>query len=201
MTENIRKFSGDRLVLATHNKGKLAEIATMMRGIVSDVRIAADLDLESPEETGVTFFENAAIKAVFVARETGLPALADDSGLCVSALEGAPGVYSADWAGEPRDFDRAMKKVHAEMGDDPDTSARFTTCCVLAWPDGHTEHAEGHVEGRMTWPPRGAGGFGYDPVFIPDGHDMTFAEMTAEEKNAISHRSRALKAIIEKCFR
>lgn len=199
--QNVRKFSGDVLVLATHNKGKLAEITAMMQGIVPDVRIAGDLDLESPEETGMTFFENAAIKAVFVARETGFPALADDSGLCVSALDGDPGVYSADWAGEPRDFNRAMKMVHERMGDNPDKSARFTTCCVLAWPDGHTEYSEGHVEGEMIWPPRGAKGFGYDPVFIPEGRDVTFAEMAAEDKNAISHRSRALKAILDKCFR
>lgn len=204
MTSVIRKFSGDTLVLATHNKGKLAEIGKMIAGTVKDLRIATDFNLDAPEESGQTFFENAAIKAVFVAKETGFPALADDSGLCVSALDGAPGVYSADWAEMQdgmRDFGHAMKKVHDEMGDDPDRSARFVTFFVLAWPDGHTEYAEGFVEGSMIWPPRGVAGFGYDPVFMPAGHDVTFAEMAGDQKNTISHRARALQAIIGKCFR
>lgn len=198
---HVRQFTGDRLVVATHNQGKVAEFAALLGAYVRDFPSAADLNLPEPAETGTTFLENATIKALAAAQGAGLPALADDSGLCVNALNGQPGVYSADWGGNPRDFNKAMQRIHDELGDNPDRSAYFVSVLVLAWPDGHTEHVEGRVEGTLIWPMRGAGGHGYDPLFVPEGFDKTFAEMTLAEKGAISHRARAFAALIEKCFR
>ena len=197
----VRKFSGDKLIIATHNKGKVEEIAALLGDYVQEFPSAGDLSLPEPAETGTTFLENATIKALAAAQATGFPALADDSGLCVSGLNGQPGVYTADWAGLPRDFNKAMQRVHDELGDNPDRSAYFVSVLVLAWPDGHTEHVEGRVDGTLIWPLRGAGGHGYDPMFMPEDRTQTFAEMTLEEKGQISHRGRAFMALIEKCFR
>ncbi len=199
-----RKFSGDRLVLATHNKGKVEEIAALLGDYVRAFPSAADLNLPEPVESGTTFIENATIKALAAATATGLPALADDSGLCVNGLGDAPGVYTADWAikspGAARDFIHAMTRVHQELGDTPDRSAYFISVLVLAWPDGHSESVEGRVAGEIVWPPRGESGHGYDPIFMPAGKDIPFAEMSLDEKGAISHRGRAFAALVEKCF-
>ncbi len=195
-----RKFSGDKLIVATHNKGKVQEIAALLGDYVREFPSAGDLGLPEPAETGTTFLENATVKALAAAQATGFPALADDSGLCVSGLNGQPGVYTADWAGVPRDFTKAMQRVHDELGDNPDRSAYFVSVLVLAWPDGHTEYVEGRVDGTLIWPVRGAGGHGYDPMFVPEDRAQTFAEMALEEKGAISHRGRAFAKLIEKCF-
>lgn len=185
------------LVLATHNKGKVREFEKLLQGLVDDIKCAADWNLIEPAETGTTFVENAKIKAMFAMQATGLPALADDSGICVNALNGEPGVYTADWAGYPRDFNKAMALVHEKMGDAADRSAHFTSVLVLAYPDGQVESFEGKVHGHMTWPPRGDQGFGFDPVFIADGYDKTFAEIDPDEKNKISHRARAVEILIQ----
>ena len=184
------------LVLASHNKGKLKEFDMLLQGLVGEVKSAADLRLIEPAETGTTFLENATIKAMAAMNVSGLPALSDDSGLSVAALNGDPGVYSADWAGHPRDFNMAMNLVHEKMGDAADRSAYFTSVLVLAYPDGRVEHFEGRVDGKIVWPPRGTEGFGYDPMFLPDGHDKTFGQMSDEEKKAVSHRARATEKFI-----
>jgi XTP/dITP diphosphohydrolase len=165
---------------------------------------SADFKLPAPDETGTTFLENATIKALHTAQATERPALADDSGLCVNALNGAPGVYTADWAeitkGGVRDFDMAMRKVHAALGDATDRSAAFVCCLALAWPDGHVESVEGRIQGTIIWPPSGDSGFGYDPIFRPQGQILTYAELSPEFKNADSHRARAFRALLAKCF-
>ena len=195
---SVRKFAGDTLVLATHNKGKIGEFHTLLGGRVKKLLSAHDIDLPEPEETGATFLENATIKATASARDCGLPCLADDSGLCVEALGGNPGLYSARWGGPERDFIKAMTLVHDRMAGSENTRAAFVAVLVLAWPDGHIEWAEGRVEGTIVWPMRGAGGHGYDPIFVPDGETRTFAEMTLDEKNAYSHRAPALPALVGK---
>lgn len=197
----VRKFSGDQLIIATHNKGKVQEIAALLGDYVREFPSAGDLSLPEPEETGTTFLQNATIKALAAAQATGMPALADDSGLCVNGLNRQPGVYTADWLGPQRNPLVGMQRVHDELGDNPDRSAYFVSVLVLAWPDGHTEHVEGRVNGTLVWPVRGSGGHGYDPMFVPEGRDRTFAEMTLDEKGQISHRGRAFVALIEKCFR
>jgi len=186
----------EKLVIASHNKGKLKEFDMLLQGLVREVTSAAELRLIEPAETGTTFIENAEIKALAAMRVSGLPALSDDSGMSVNALGGEPGVYSADWAGNPRDFNKAMALVHEKMGDATDRSAYFTSVLVLAYPDGRIESFEGRVDGKIVWPPRGSGGFGYDPMFQPDGYDKTFGEMSDEEKKAISHRARATQKFI-----
>lgn len=198
----MRKFSGDTLVLATHNKGKLVELQQELAGHGVTILTSADLPFPEPKETGTTFEENAAIKAIAGARATRRVVLADDSGLCVDALSGAPGVYSADWMGYPRNRKRAIHRIHAEMerSGRPDRTARFVTVMALGWPDGHVEFARGEVEGTIVQPGRGTGGFGMDPIFLPLGHARTFAEMSMGEKSALSHRSRALRALIQMCF-
>jgi len=185
------------LVLATHNQGKKKEFDALLHGLVGEVKTAADFRLIEPAETGTTFLENAIIKAEVSMRATGLPALADDSGICVNALDGAPGVYSADWAGSPRDFQKAMTLVQEKLGNNPDRSAYFVSMLVLAYPDGRIEHFEGRCNGTLVWPPRGDGGFGYDPMFIPDGYNQTFGEMVSEEKHKISHRAKATEKLIQ----
>lgn len=204
-----RQFTGRDLVIATHNNGKLAEFRAMFDGVDLNLASAADHGLPSPEETGTTFLENVRIKALSAAMGANLPALADDSGLCVEVLGGAPGVYSADWAGEQRDFGLAMRKVHEAMMEviPPDQTwvtsnrrAQFVSVIMLAWPDGHTEWVEGLAPGTIIWPPRGQGGHGFDPMFKPDEDERVYAEMSADEKNAISHRARAFAAIRAKCF-
>ncbi|MFP6741518.1 MAG: RdgB/HAM1 family non-canonical purine NTP pyrophosphatase [Alphaproteobacteria bacterium] len=197
-----RRFTGDRLVIASHNAGKLREIAALMAPFGVDTESAAALGLPEPEETGATFVENAELKARAAALATGAPALSDDSGLVVDALGGAPGIHSARWAetGAGRDFTAAMAKVEAELGDNPDRRAHFTATLSLAWPDGHCESFQGQVHGALVFPARGAHGFGYDPIFQPEGYDITFGEMDTDGKHAISHRAVAFAQLIEACF-
>ncbi len=190
-----RKLTEPTLVMATHNAGKVAELRDMLGGVGPKIVSAGELNLPEPEETENTFLGNGTLKAVAGAKASGLPCLADDSGLCVYALDGAPGVYSADWAGTPRDFNKAMQLVHDQMGDAQDRRAAFVSVWVLAWPDGHIEHSEGRIEGTIVWPPRGDQGFGYDPMFVPEGESRTFAEMSVAEKKGFSHRARAFKAL------
>ncbi|MGE3623056.1 MAG: RdgB/HAM1 family non-canonical purine NTP pyrophosphatase [Bdellovibrionales bacterium] len=196
----MRRFEGDRLVIATHNKGKLREFAVLLGFHVKNIVSAGDLGLPEPEETGTSFIDNAVLKAKAAARAAHAPALADDSGLCVTAIDGRPGIYSARWGGPARDFDLAMKRVNEELGDAADRSAWFACALALAWPDGHVETLEARVEGAIVWPPRGEGGHGYDPVFVPHGHQHTFAEMPPEEKDALSHRGKAVRQLIRKYF-
>ena len=198
----MRKFSGDTLVLATHNKGKIEELRHELSGRVKTLLTADDLPLPEPDETGTTFEENAAIKALAGARATHRIVLADDSGLCVDALNGAPGVYSADWMGHPRSRKTSMARVLQELDrtGNPDRTARFVTVMALAWPDGHVECARGEVEGTILHAPQGTGGFGMDPIFRPLGHAKTFAEMTTAQKSALSHRSRALQNLVRLYF-
>ena len=195
-----RRFSGERLVIASHNPGKMLEIGDLLAPYGVDVVAAADLGLPEPEETGDTFAANAELKAVAAATAAGLPALADDSGLAVAALDGAPGVYSARWAGEERDFARAMARVEAALAGKDDRRAHFACVLVLAWPDGHCESFEGSVHGRLVWPPRGSNGFGYDPMFVAEGHDITFGEMEPQLKHTMSHRAIAFGKLVAGCF-
>lgn len=213
----MRKLDTRTIVVASHNAGKIREIADLIGPFGFSARSAAELNFEEPDETGTTFEENAAIKALASAKASGLPALSDDSGLVVDALGGAPGVYTANWAEKAdgtRDFAMAMEKVEkalAEKGtsEAKDRTARFVSVLCLAWPDGHTELFRGEVEGHVVWPPRGQKGFGYDPVFQPQGYETTFGEMSAEEKHgwkpgdaaALSHRARAFKLFVETCLK
>lgn len=196
----MRKFSGERLILATHNAGKVREIAALLAPFAVSVTAAGDLGLPEPEETETTFAGNARLKAVAAATAAGIPALADDSGLCVTALQDAPGIYSARWAGDGKDFTVAMKRVQDELGDAADRSAYFICALALAWPDGHAEIFEGRIDGTLVWPARGGNGFGYDSMFVAAGHDVTFGEMEPAAKHAISHRARAFSALVAGCF-
>ncbi len=205
-----RKLEPGKLVIASHNAGKVREIRALLEPFGIDPISAGDLNLPEPEETGTTFEDNALLKAHASAQGSGLPALADDSGLCVAALGGAPGVYTADWAerqpyeGEAgRDWYMAMGKVEgklAEQGPNVDRSAYFICTLALAWPDSHAEVFEGRVQGSLIWPPRGTLGFGYDPVFRPDGHDQSFAELDPADKHAMSHRADAFKKLVAASF-
>tara|TARA_R110002072_G_scaffold2476_5_gene20568 strand:- start:1639 stop:2235 length:597 start_codon:yes stop_codon:yes gene_type:complete len=190
--------SATNWVLATHNSGKIKEIGALLKPYGITLRSAADFGLPEPEETEPTFAGNAALKAQAACDATGLPALADDSGLAVAALGGAPGIHSARWAGEPRDFDRAMGRVHTELADcgSADRRAAFVCTLALVEPGGAPRYYEGRVEGEIVWPPRGHGGFGYDPIFVPEGETRTFAQMSMDEKKAMSHRGRAIAAMI-----
>src|SRR5580700_10834599 len=191
---------GDRLVIASHNPGKLVELADLLAPFGVAAVAAGALGLPEPEETGDSFEANAALKARAAAAGSGLPALADDSGLVVPALGGAPGIYSARWAGPAKDFRIAMERVQRELGDQ-DRNAAFVAVLALAWPDGPTELFRGEVEGSLTWPPRGNRGFGYDPIFIPQGATLTFGEIDPVEKHRISHRARAFAKLVERYFR
>ena len=191
--------AGARLVVASHNPGKVVEIEALLRPFGVATVGAAALGLPEPEETGSTFDENAALKARAAAETSGLPALADDSGLVVPALGGAPGIYSARWAGPDRDFFRAMERVWRELGG-ADRSAHFVAVLALAWPDGEAACFRGEVHGRLIWPPRGERGFGYDPIFVPDGYAKTFGEIGPDEKHRISHRARAFQQLTRECF-
>ncbi|MEP0321600.1 RdgB/HAM1 family non-canonical purine NTP pyrophosphatase [Bauldia litoralis] len=187
---------GDRLVVASHNPGKLVEIGEMVAPFGLSVVSATELGIAEPEETGVTFEENAALKAVAVSEAADLPALADDSGLVVEALGGAPGIYSARWAGPDKDFDAAMRQVAEKLDalgatDPADRRASFVSVLCLAFPDGERAFFRGEVAGALVYPPRGTNGFGYDPMFVPDGYDQTFGELAPETKAELSHRSRA----------
>lgn len=197
----MRQFAGRQLLVATHNKGKLQEIAALLKPYGIACISAGEMGLPEPEETETTFVGNARIKAHAAAKATGLPALADDSGIEVDALGGAPGVYTANWAETPtgRDFVQAMTRTWEaleKVGAPAPRRARFRATMVLAWPDGHDEVFEGKVEGEVVWPMRGLEGHGYDPMFQPEGHDITFAEMAAEEKNRISHRADAFRKLV-----
>ena len=200
-----RRFDGKELLVATHNAGKLAEIQHLFKPFGIEVKSAKDYSLPEPDETEITFVGNARIKAHAAAKATGLVALADDSGIEVEALDGAPGVYTADWAETPtgRDFGLAMARtwdaVQATERASPH-KARFCCTLVLAWPDGHDEVFEGVADGTLVWPARGADGHGYDPMFKPDGHELTFAEMGEVSKNEISHRADAFRKLISSCF-
>lgn len=196
----VRHFSASRLVVASHNAGKVGEIADLLAPFDIDIVSAAQLDLPEPEETGDTFTANAVLKAAAATQASGLPALADDSGLAVVALNGAPGLYSARWAGPERDFQVAMALVQEKLGENTDRRAYFVSVLALAWPDGHVEHFEGRIHGKLIWPPRGNDGFGYDPMFLPDGYGQTFGEMPYDEKQRISHRAVAFRKLIDGCF-
>ncbi|OFW95925.1 MAG: non-canonical purine NTP pyrophosphatase, RdgB/HAM1 family [Alphaproteobacteria bacterium RIFCSPHIGHO2_12_FULL_45_9] len=186
-----------KLLLATHNKGKIAEMSAMLAPYGVEVTSVAELGLPEPAETENTFVGNALIKARAAAIASGLPVLADDSGLCVNALNGDPGVYSADWAGNPRDFNVAMQKVHDALGDAVDRSAYFISVFALVMPDGTEQIFEGRCNGQIVWPPRGTEGHGYDPVFVADGETRTFGEMTLDEKAKFSHRAKAFEKFAE----
>ena len=200
-----RLAPGARLVVASHNAGKVAEIEALIAPFGLTTVAAADLGLPEPDETGTTFVENAEIKAIAAATAAGLPALADDSGLEVLALGGAPGIYSARWAGPDRNFALAMQRVHDELAhrgawrrEGP--FANFTAALCLAWPDGEEAAFEGKVYGCLVWPPRGTKGFGYDPMFLPEGETLTFGEMEPDAKHAISHRARAFDGFVRACL-
>lgn len=197
-----RHFSGEQLVLATHNPGKVREIGDLLRPFAVSVVSAGDLGLPEPEETGTTFVANAELKALAAARAARLPALADDSGLVVPALGGAPGVVSARWAGPGKDFGIAMRRVERELAalQAADPRASFACALTLAWPDEHIETFEGFVHGRLVFPPRGSHGFGYDPIFQADGYGITFGEMDPAEKHRISHRADAFRQLVDACF-
>jgi len=208
---NHRRIA-DRLVIATHNPGKLKEMRELLAPYGVDAVSAGELGVAEPEETGTSFRDNARIKAKAAAAATTLPAFADDSGLVIDALDGAPGIHSARWAGPDRNFAHAMEKVEAELNargahNSQARRAHFVSVLCVAWPDGHVEDFEGRIDGALVWPPRGARGFGYDPMFLPDGHARTFGEMSAEEKHGLppkgqglSHRARAFLKLAEACL-
>ncbi|MEQ8746427.1 RdgB/HAM1 family non-canonical purine NTP pyrophosphatase [Pyruvatibacter sp.] len=202
-----RRFSASKLVVASHNEGKVTEIRDLLKPFGVETVSASELDLPEPEETGTTFRANAELKALAAATAADMPALSDDSGLAVEALDGEPGIYSARWAQMPggRDFDAAMTRVEKEVcarngGPGGNRAASFVCALTLAWPDGHMETFEGSVAGTLVWPGRGTRGFGYDPVFVPNGHTKTFGEMDPAAKHAISHRADAFEQLIDACF-
>ena len=200
-----RRFDGPRLVIASHNPGKVGEIADLLGGHGPAVVSAGELGLAEPEETGASFAANAILKARAAAVAADLPALADDSGLVVAALDGAPGIFSARWAGDNKDFGAAMERVQSELraadGASGAGSAAYFVCVLaLCWPDGHVQSFEGRIDGDLVWPPRGDLGFGYDPMFRPRGHGQTFGEMDPALKHAISHRAQAFAKLTEACF-
>jgi len=195
-----RQFIGKKLIIASHNKGKVREIGELLAPFGVETISVAELGLPEPVEDGETFIANAEIKALASATKSGLPALSDDSGLEINALDGEPGIYSARWAGPTKDFAVAMTEINRQMVGKKDRRANFTCALTLAWPDGHMESFEGKVFGSITWPMRGEKGFGYDPFFIPNGHQQTFAEMEPAAKHAMSHRADAFKQLIDACF-
>src|SRR5215469_4431982 len=201
------RLEGGKLVIASHNAGKITEIAALLAPYRIEALGAAVLGLPEPDETEPTFEGNAALKAHAAAKAARLPALADDSGLVVPALDGAPGIYSARWAGPAKDFALAMRKVETALGGNPDRRAAFVCALAVAWPDGALRDFEGRVDGTLVWPPRGTRGFGYDPMFLPDGQQRTFGEMSSEEKHGLpprgkglSHRARAFMKLAEACL-
>lgn len=193
-------IAGTKLVLASHNPGKLVELTDLLRPYQIDVLPVGALGLTEPDETAPDFAGNARIKALAAATTTGLPAFSDDSGFCVAALGGDPGVLSARWAGPGKDFAKAMVSVHERVGDAEDKRSWFVAALCVAWPDGHTETFIGRVDGTMVWPPRGDQGFGYDPMFVPENNILTFGEMTPGAKHAVSHRMRAFVQVVAACF-
>jgi len=198
-----RKLAAGKLVIASHNEGKVREIRELLAPYGIEPVSAGSLGLPEPAETGTTFVANAELKARSAADLSGLPALADDSGLCVEALGGDPGIYSARWAGERKDFGLAMQLVHENMeraGPEAGRDAHFVCALSLCWPDGHIESFEGRVDGRIVWPPRGSNGFGYDPIFQPLGHEISFGEMDPDSKHAMSHRADAFAKLVAAVF-
>ena len=195
-----RRFEEKRLVIASHNLGKVREIQELLSPWSIGVVSAGELNLPEPEETGDSFVANAKLKSDAAAFGAKLPALADDSGLAVDALGGAPGIYSARWGGPEKDFGMAMARVNKEIGDNPDRNARFLCALALTWPDGHCELFMGEVAGTLVWPPRGVKGFGYDPMFLAAGDTDTFGEIEPEEKHAKSHRAVAFNRLTAACF-
>lgn len=200
-----RKLAGQKIVVATHNKGKLAEFAELLKPHGVTAVSAGELGLAEPAETETTFAGNARIKAVAAMQASGLIALSDDSGLCVEALDGEPGVYTADWAGPSRDWALAMGRVQEKLAakaaaEPPQRRASFVCTLCVVWPDGEERIYEGRAPGHLVWPPRGAGGHGYDPMFVPDGETTTFAELDPAHKNRISHRARALEKLVRDLF-
>lgn len=191
---------GSKIVLASHNRGKLAEFAALLRPYGIEMVSAGELGLPEPDETAPDFAGNARIKALAAAQASGMPAFSDDSGFCVAALGGAPGVLSARWGGPEKDFSNAMAMVNDRVGAAEDRRAWFVAALCLAWPDGHTETFQGRVDGTMVWPPRGDKGFGYDPMFVPLGGTATCGEMDPDAKHAISHRARAFAQVVAACF-
>lgn len=200
----MRRFDSKTLVIASHNKGKVIEIEALLQPFGVTVYSAGDLKLEEPDETGQTFVENALIKARAAAEASGIPALADDSGLAAEALDGAPGLYSARWAGPDKDFLLAMNKINKLLAGNPNRKAKFVCALALVWPDGHAETFVGEVAGNLTWPPRGDAGFGYDPMFVPEegvgANRLTFAEIAPADKHAVSHRAKAFTQMVKACF-
>ncbi len=197
----MRRFTGNELVIATHNPGKAREIKELLCPHIPVFHTAAELKLAEPEETGLTFVDNAVLKAKAAAKASGKPALADDSGVAVTALQGAPGIYSARWAGPGKDFSLAMGEINKRLGGSLDRSAAFICVLALAWPDGHVETFEGKIEGNLIWPPRGGKGFGYDPMFVPEGESRTYGEIEPHEKHATSHRARAFAKLVRECLK
>lgn len=195
-----RRFAGSRLVVASHNAGKVREIRDLLAPFKADVISASELHLPEPEETALTFIGNAELKAHAAATGANLPALADDSGLVIDALDGAPGIYSARWAGPTKDFAVAFERIQRATTGKTNTRAHFVCALSLAWPDGHVESFEGKISGHLTFPPRGDKGFGYDPIFITDGFEVTFAQMEPHEKYAISHRADAFRQLVAAAF-
>ena len=206
MAKEYRKFIEKTIIVASHNAGKVKEINLLLSPYGITAKSAKELNLDEPEETGDTFVENAELKALAAAKASGMPALADDSGYSVAALNGDPGIYSARWAGDHRDFALAMQMVESAMQEkdaqeDDERKAAFICALTLAWPDGHVETFEGRVDGISIWPPKGTNGFGYDPIFKANGHDRTFAEMDCAEKQKISHRADAFRQLVNACFK
>ena len=195
-----RAFTEKQIIIASHNAGKVREIRELLAPFGVSVSSAGDQNLPEPEETGETFVENAVIKARAAATAANCPALADDSGLCVDVLGGAPGIFSARWAGPDKDFGMAMDKIKEAAADFETCNAHFVCALSLCWPDGHVENFEGTVHGQLNWPARGDQGFGYDPIFVPDGHLETFAEMDPAQKHAMSHRADAFNQMVAACF-
>ncbi|MDA0782587.1 MAG: RdgB/HAM1 family non-canonical purine NTP pyrophosphatase [Rickettsiales bacterium] len=197
----MTKFTENKLLIASGNKGKIKEISKLLEPFNVEVISAAGFNLPEPEENGSSFIENAEIKSRYYSNKTGLPALADDSGLCIEALNNAPGIYSARWAGKDKDFSIAMKRIEDEMGDSPNRGAKFVCALSLYLPETDiVENFEGKVEGIITFPARGENGFGYDPIFIAHGMDKTFAQIEPDKKHSISHRADAFNKLINKCF-
>ena len=197
-----RVFEGNKLVIASHNEGKIREIRDLLKPLKIDVLSAKDFKIIEPDENGVSFEENALIKSNFVSKQSGLPSLSDDSGICFPDLNNSPGIYSARWAGKNKNFSLAMLKVYNGLKKlkKPTNKCFFICSLSLAWPDGYNVTVSGKVDGVFTWPPRGKKGFGYDPIFKPLGHNMTFAEMEPDFKHGISHLSFAFKKLIDLCF-
>ena len=199
---NVRVFKENKLVIASHNQGKIIEIDELLKPLNVEVVSAYELNIEEPEENGSTFEENALIKSSFVSKATGLPCISDDSGICFSDLYNEPGIYSARWAGSDKNFDLAMFKVNEEIRKIkiPNYNCHFVCSLSICWPDNFNVTVSGHVDGKFSWPPKGNHGFGYDPIFKPIGHNVTFGEMLPEFKHSISHRSIAFKKLINLCF-